>query len=150
MGFLLISQSYSKLPCLSDFPRPIFSVLDEPKTPCTPTPCGVNAICKERNGAGSCSCIAEYRGDPYVECRPECLMNSDCPRHRACINTKCVDPCPGTCGINAECHVNNHSPSCTCIPGFIGNPLSACKQPPSYLPPPSKSPIHFYLYCLSP
>lgn len=103
----------------------------EPSHPCHPTPCGTNAICQERSGAGACSCIPEYYGDPYVECRPECIMNSDCPSNRACINNKCVDPCPGTCGVNAECRIVNHSPLCTCYHGYIGNPLSACSLPPS-------------------
>lgn len=87
-------------------------------------------MCKERNGAGSCSCIPEYFGDPYTGCRPECVTNTDCPRERACSNNKCIDPCPGVCGTNAECHVINHSPSCSCIQGYIGNPLSACHEPP--------------------
>lgn len=98
--------------------------------PCNPSPCGANAICKERNGAGSCTCAPEYFGDPYVGCRPECVMNSDCPRTRACINNKCQDPCPGTCGVNAECHVVNHAPSCVCLTGFIGNPFTECRPQP--------------------
>lgn len=53
-------------------------------------------------------------------------MNSDCSSNRACINQKCVDPCPGTCGINAECSVVNHSPLCSCHPGYVGNPISGC------------------------
>lgn len=125
-------------------------VLEEPKTPCTPSPCGINAVCKERNGAGSCSCIPEYHGDPYYECRPECVMNSDCLRTLACINNKCVDPCPGTCGLNAECRIVNHSPSCSCIPGYVGDPLNACRTPPPQ-PPTSKHlfhyPTHFSTVC---
>ena len=92
-------------------------------------------MCKERNGAGSCTCLPEYTGDPYTGCRPECVMNTDCPRDRACVNNKCVDPCPGTCGLNAECRVVNHAPTCSCLPGYSGNALQACHLPP---PPPSK------------
>lgn len=84
------------------------------------------------NGAGSCSCIPEYFGDPYVECRPECVVNSDCSRHLACFSNKCKDPCPGTCGINAECRVINHSPTCTCFPDYVGNAFTSCHLP---LPP---------------
>jgi hypothetical protein len=105
----------------------------EPKeniAPCDPSPCGSNAICKERNGAGSCSCIPEYFGDPYTNCRPECSQNSDCDRSKACFNQKCRDPCPGVCGNNAQCHVVNHSPSCECLPGFTGNALSGCRETP--------------------
>lgn len=108
--------------------------VEEPKNPCNPSPCGANAVCKEQNGAGSCSCLPEYLGDPYTGCRPECVMNSDCPRDRACVNNKCKDPCPGTCGLNAECRVVNHAPSCTCLPGYTGDPLNSCR-----LPPPSKT-----------
>lgn len=99
---------------------------ERPSDPCNPSPCGPNAICKERNGAGSCTCLKEYFGDPYVGCRPECVTNSDCDRSRACTNNKCVDPCPGTCGINAECVVVNHAPSCSCIPGYTGEPTVQC------------------------
>lgn len=103
----------------------------EPAHPCQPTPCGTNAVCQEYNGAGACSCIPEYYGDPYIECRPECILNSECPSNRACINNKCVDPCPGTCGYNAECQIVNHSPLCTCYAGYVGNPMTGCHQPPS-------------------
>lgn len=108
---------------------------DEPINVCQPSPCGANAICKERNGAGSCSCLPEYYGDPYSGCKPECVLNTDCPKTKACVNNKCVDPCPGVCGLNAECSVINHSPSCSCIPGLTGDPLRACHEPP-----PSKIP----------
>lgn len=107
--------------------------MDVPHYPCNPSPCGANAVCKERNGAGSCICLPEYIGDPYTGCRPECVLNTDCTRDRACVNNKCRDPCPGICGLNAECRVVNHAPSCACLPGYTGNPLSACQ-----LPPPSK------------
>lgn len=102
------------------------AIIEEPPHPCNPSPCGANAICKELNGAGSCSCLPEYLGDPYLGCRPECVVNTDCPRNKACVNNKCTNPCPGTCGLNAECIVNKHTPSCSCIPGYTGNPLQAC------------------------
>lgn len=96
--------------------------------PCNPSPCGTNALCKEQNGAGSCTCLPEYFGDPYTDCRPECVMNSDCPKTKACRNMKCQDPCVGVCGRNAECHVTNHSPYCSCFAGFTGNPSTACHE----------------------
>lgn len=99
-----------------------------PSNPCNPSPCGPNAACREHNGAGSCSCLPEFHGDPYVGCRPECLMSSECSFDKACLNMKCVDPCPGSCGINAECHVINHIPECSCLPGFTGDALSICKE----------------------
>lgn len=109
---------------------------DEPATPCSPSPCGSNAICKERNGAGSCTCLPDYFGDPYSGCRPECVTNNDCAREKACSNQRCKDPCPGICGPNAECRVVNHAPSCSCLAGLTGDPWTSCHEPP---PPPSKN-----------
>lgn len=97
--------------------------------PCNPSPCGENAICRERNGVGSCSCMPEFpRGDPYSGCRPICITNNDCDTNKACVRNKCVDPCINLCGINAQCKVVNHSPQCSCIEGFAGNALRECFQ----------------------
>lgn len=103
---------------------------EEKRHPCNPSPCGANAVCNERNGAGACSCLPEYLGDPYGGCRPECVTNTDCPRDRACLNNKCKDPCPGTCGLFAQCFVTNHAPLCECLPGYTGNALSSCHPIP--------------------
>lgn len=92
--------------------------------PCNPSPCGPNAKCDN----GICTCIPEYQGDPYNGCRPECVLSNDCPRDKACIRNKCIDPCPGTCGQNAECAVVNHVPICTCIPGYEGNAFIICSK----------------------
>lgn len=107
------------------------TAVEAPRDPCNPSPCGTNAICKEHNGAGACLCLPEYSGDPYTGCRPECVLNTDCSKARACVRNKCVDPCPGACGLNAECRVVNHGPSCSCLPGYMGNPLSTCSLPPA-------------------
>lgn len=101
-------------------PKPPVLVIEE--DPCNPSPCGPNANCNE----GICTCIPEYHGDPYVNCRPECVLNNDCSRDKACIRNKCVDPCPGACGQNAECATINHIPSCTCLQGFEGNAFVLC------------------------
>lgn len=39
---------------------------------------------------------------------------------------KCRDPCPGSCGQNADCTVFNHLPACTCANGYSGDPFSHC------------------------
>lgn len=98
----------------------------EETRPCQPSPCGSNAVCHEQNGAGSCQCLSNYFGNPYDGCRPECVLNSDCPSNRACIQNRCVDPCPGRCGQNAECHVISHLPSCNCRLGYNGDPYRYC------------------------
>lgn len=92
--------------------------------PCNPSPCGPNAQCNN----GVCTCLPEYQGDPYAGCRPECVLNTDCPKTRACVRNKCVDPCPGTCGQNAECSVINHIPNCVCVQGFEGNAFVVCSR----------------------
>lgn len=98
--------------------------------PCNPSPCGSNAECV----SGICSCIQEYYGDPYRECRPECVLNSDCPKDKACLRNKCQDPCPGTCGQNAECAVINHISTCTCLQGYQGNAFVLCIPVPTDVP----------------
>lgn len=92
--------------------------------PCNPSPCGSNAECHN----GECTCLPEYSGDPYFGCRPECLVNSDCPINKACIKSKCVDPCVNTCGKQANCNVYNHIPMCTCLPGYSGNAFIECRK----------------------
>lgn len=105
----------------------------EPVTPCIPSPCGTNAVCREHNGAGACTCLSEYYGNPYEGCRPECLVNSDCTSNKACIANKCKDPCPGICGPNAECHTLAHNPSCTCFTGYSGDPFRYCSPIPQMI-----------------
>lgn len=97
--------------------------------PCQPSPCGANSQCREVNTQAVCSCLPNYIGTPPA-CRPECLSSSECPSDKACINQKCKDPCPGTCGINAKCRVNNHSPICSCKKGYVGDPFTRCNPRP--------------------
>ena len=96
--------------------------------PCNPSPCGINALCSERNDAASCTCIRDYTGNPYIECKPECVVNAECPRHLACVNQHCVDPCPGVCGAHATCSVQNHYPLCRCDPGYEGDAFVSCRK----------------------
>lgn len=96
-----------------------------PITPCIPSPCGPNAECRPVDSRAVCSCVPGMFGAP-PNCRPECVINQDCPSHLACVNNKCRDPCAGSCGINAQCTVQNHRPLCSCIPGFEGDPFSGC------------------------
>ena len=41
---------------------------------------------------------------------------------------KCGDPCPGACGQNAQCRVKQHSPFCTCLAGYEGDPFTGCSE----------------------
>lgn len=63
-----------------------------------------------------------------MECKPECVTNSECPRDKACVNQHCVDPCPGVCGAHSTCRVTSHVPQCTCDPGYTGNAFISCQR----------------------
>lgn len=106
--------------------------LPEQMTPidvCTPNPCGPNSQCKESDGISVCSCLVNYVGRP-PNCRPECVINVECPGNLACIAEKCNDPCPGSCGFHATCSVVKHVPICICEHGYTGDPFSGCSSIP--------------------
>lgn len=124
----------AKLVLNRNFLAPPEIIHDEVRDPCYPSPCGPNSECRNSNGVPSCSCLHNYIGAP-PNCRPECTINSECTSNRACIREKCVDPCPGSCGVQAQCSVINHTPICTCIDGYKGDPFVSC-QP---APPPRKA-----------
>lgn len=100
------------------------------ENPCQPSPCGFNSQCRELNNHAVCSCLPDFIGAP-PNCRPECVVSSECSQDKSCINQKCKDPCPGTCGQNARCHVVNHNPICSCENGFEGDPFFRCVPRPS-------------------
>ena len=122
----------SQVRYLEGFQYQIFSISAtqpiEVIQPCNPSPCGINAECLERNNAASCRCIAEYIGNPYIECKPECVVSAECPRDKACVSQKCRDPCPGVCGAHAYCTATNHNAICQCDPGYTGNAFVACQR----------------------
>lgn len=95
--------------------------------PCIPSPCGPYSQCKVVGESPACSCLPNYIG-VAPNCRPECSINAECPGNLACQNEKCVDPCPGSCGFNAECSVANHVALCNCIRGYTGDPFSGCSE----------------------
>lgn len=81
--------------------------------PCSSSPCNYNGECKVRNDVAYCI-------------YPECIINSDCPREKACLAQKCRDPCVNACGIDSICQTINHKPVCSCPSGFMGNPYIKC------------------------
>lgn len=99
------------------------------ENPCVPSPCGPNSQCRVVGSQPACSCLPNYIGRA-PNCRPECTTNSECPNNLACQNEKCRDPCPGTCGQNAQCTVVNHNPICSCLPGYEGDPVTVCNLIP--------------------
>lgn len=102
--------------------------------PCVPSPCGPNSQCRVIGSQAACSCMPNYMGRA-PNCRPECTSNAECTSNLACKNERCIDPCPGSCGSNANCKVVLHNPVCTCIIGYEGDPFTQC----SLLPPPRKT-----------
>lgn len=98
---------------------------DDYVNPCASSPCGPYAECRVTGNSYSCSCLADFIGNP-PNCRPECVTNSDCSNNLACINRHCKDPCPGACGFNAECRVVSHTPVCVCINGYEGDAFIEC------------------------
>ena len=117
----LFGGEYNKV--LFCFSAPIQAV--EVQDPCNPSPCGPNSQCRASGSSPSCSCLTGYIGSP-PNCRPECVINPDCPAQQSCINNKCRDPCPGSCGVDAECRVISHAVSCVCPVGYSGNPFVQC------------------------
>ncbi|XP_055307559.1 protein jagged-1-like isoform X2 [Sitodiplosis mosellana] len=96
---------------------------------CIGNPCGVNANCHEALGRPVCSCPIGYSGNPLSYCRrSECLDHTECAGHLSCRNGNCVDPCAGTCGVNADCTVRNHVPVCSCPSRFRGDPFTYCTR----------------------
>lgn len=100
-----------------------------PEPSCIPSPCGPNSQCQISGGIPACSCLPDYIGSPPT-CRPECVLSAECPSQLACIKQKCRDPCPGSCGANANCRVVNHVPICSCNDGFTGDPFTQCSPVP--------------------
>lgn len=123
--------------CSLQPPEPVKAEIS--RNPCQPSPCGPNSQCREINTQAVCSCLINYIGSP-PNCRPECLVSSECLLTKACIKQKCGDPCSGTCGLNTNCQVINHSPICSCLPQFTGDPFTRCQQIPR------KSSIHLLQY----
>lgn len=114
-----------------------------PQDPCqSPSPCGPNSYCTV-NGKNQalCTCENGYFGDPTSRdgCKPECSRPEDCSAEKTCIQMKCRDPCPGACGISAECFVQDHRPFCQCLSGLVGDPLTRCY--PEVVNPPITQPV---------
>lgn len=110
-------------------PPPSVAVQPEADTnPCVPDPCGANAQCRVQGTVAVCECRPGTFGNPNQPsgCRYECVANADCPMDSACINRRCVDPCVGTCGLEALCDVVAHNPICRCPAGYTGDPIYRC------------------------
>ncbi|XP_050512495.1 neurogenic locus notch homolog protein 3 isoform X1 [Diabrotica virgifera virgifera] len=98
-------------------------------TTCTSGTCGQNAQCQVVGGRPVCSCLRGHSGDPLSLCRrEECLDDGECRGQLACRGGKCIDPCVGTCGVNANCEARRGVPVCTCPAGYTGDPITSCRR----------------------
>lgn len=91
--------------------------------------CGTLAECYGINHRAVCECPPGYMGNPNIACvLVGCRSDSECPSHRACINTKCEDPCAvqDPCEKPLQCKVYNHKAACSCPPGMIGDITTGC------------------------
>ena len=110
------------------------------------SPCGREAICKNKLGSFTCTCPSGTSGDAYAgACLPvklQCTSDGQCRENEKCSGGECVclppffidnrdgnrcrSPCDQfRCGLNAECTPTN-PPQCLCKAGFTGNPLTGC------------------------
>lgn len=92
--------------------------------------CGKGAICNVINHKITCTCPKNTIGDPLKECELiECTENDQCSSDNQCVDFKCINPClMNICGKNANCDAINHAGSCSCLPGYTGNPILGCIQ----------------------
>lgn len=111
---------------------------DKCVNPCTElTPCSSSATCSVLDTSPVrtmiCECPDQWVPDANGDCQrvvlvtptPGCQQDSECPDHESCINRQCRNPC--NCGLHSICKVQLHRATCSCEPGFEGNPNTACR-----------------------
>lgn len=115
---------------------------------CSKLQCGPNSLCVSANHRAHCVCTEGYIGKPgnvkigcHLEQRQplvdlECNTDTDCPNGDVCIiidrsASKCINLCSTVaCGLNEKCIIDNRSPRCECVDGYLWNPeISECQQP---------------------
>ncbi|CAG7827402.1 unnamed protein product [Allacma fusca] len=64
----------------------------------------------------------------------DCLKSEDCPKHKSCLASKCLDPCMffPICGENQACQVVHHKASCVCKEGFPVKIYNNCYPAENY------------------
>lgn len=127
--YYCIDFSYVKSYCVF-CTEPVVVVGSNTSVPCQPSPCDPHAACSVYSPTVVMCDPCGGPGAAYNPvCHPECITNSDCPFNKACLGSRCHDPCPGSCGINAHCQVWQHSPICSCPYPLLGNPFEHCSPP---------------------
>lgn len=100
-------------------------------------PCSTRAECVSQNHIAVCRCPDGLIGNPLVECKPapqpECTIDAECSSHLACINNRCIEPCPALepCQLPAKCLVVPSLPVrtliCECPEGYVSSGSGTCK-----------------------
>ena len=62
----------------------IQELLTSCQDPCSSKQCGPHSGCTVENNEAVCHCQQGFLGSP-PNCSPECVQNSDCPSHEACV-----------------------------------------------------------------
>ena len=59
-----------------------------------------------------------------------CSSDSECSQSQACQSRSCRNPCisDNPCSQTAICSPKNHRATCTCPPGFEGDPYRQCSK----------------------
>ncbi|KAK9751237.1 hypothetical protein QE152_g5175 [Popillia japonica] len=111
----------------SAVPRSSYLLRDDQHSSCSS--CAYYAKCAIVADIATCACQKGYEGDPLTYCkRLECVDNSECSSHLVCKQGRCIDPCDGMCGVNAQCQVHLHIPVCSCPAGYTGRPTEYCRR----------------------
>lgn len=90
-----------------------------------PNICGPFSNCTILKNTVICLCQYGYTGTP-PNCKPDCVINSECAPNKACVKNRCINPCSNLCAPNSHCRVINHKATCICKPGFTGDPMKRC------------------------
>lgn len=107
------------------------------QNPCTlPNVCTRDQECRVLDSLPLRTVICECPSDSYISngrCIPimkpsqQCRSDSNCPDTDKCIRGSCVEACKiDLCGVNAQCISKNHRGTCSCAPGYVGNPHIEC------------------------
>ena len=77
--------------------------------------------------------ISKLISNYHLSAEPEpigCSSDFECSPSQACQNRRCINPCTTEkpCSQTAICSVKSHRASCTCPPGFEGDPYRQCTK----------------------
>lgn len=108
--------------------------------------CGEKAVCYGANHRAICECPPGLSGNPRTSCiKVGCRADSECPNSKACINSKCENPCAeaNPCDNSGECKVYNHIVECACPPGTVSDGKTGCLKIEETCRRDSDCPSHF-------